>query len=249
MNKTLWEKHVASIPDSLWKQKKKKPAYEQGRRFGDWLERNTLVYDSCKVLDFGCHYGRVAVGLHDKCYEYIGIDVLPDAILACRNAFSGCDNMAFLHVDSANKIYNPNGKTLTRMQAIPVPSGSVSVALAISVMPHQESHEQAEHCFRELARVVGDHGKLIISWNGSPLDDDQWRKKFFQRDFVLYLYRKYHITVDYEVDNFNLETIDEVDLASKSVSTTHAGQTLLIGRKIPYEGHLNGEQGAKYDGY
>lgn len=229
MDRKEWDKHVASIPDRLWKRKKKEPAYEDGRRFGAWLGNNEFIFPGYKVLDFGCHYGRIAVGLHDKGVDYVGVDVLTHAIASCKVAFKNCKNMQFIHVDSYNKIYNPTAEG--QVELLPVLGNSIDLAIAISVFPHQGNRSEAEFHFAELARTVVDGGEIIVSWNGSPLDNSE-REKFFQRDFVMALYKDAGIEVTHEIDNFSLSTVHEYYFRNKKPSPIHAGQTLLIGRKI-----------------
>jgi SAM-dependent methyltransferase len=137
-------------------------------------ERN---YES--VLDFGCGCGRVARQLLQQKpppERYVGVDIHAGMIAwDNENLAPRHPGFSFKHHDVFAAGLNPGAdKPLTL--PLPVESGDISLAVAISVFTHL-LEEQAVHYLRELRRVLRDDGIFLGTFflfekDGYPMMQD-----------------------------------------------------------------------------
>ncbi|HUP48268.1 MAG TPA: class I SAM-dependent methyltransferase [Thermoanaerobaculia bacterium] len=120
---------------------------------------------STRLLDVGCGYGRLALGLLARSTvpaAYRGIDVDRHAITWCsRHVAPLEDNFTFLHLDLENSRYNPGGKRLGDGLRLPFPDRSFDIIYLFSVFSHMTPDHVAVY-LRELARLLED-GRVFLT--------------------------------------------------------------------------------------
>jgi SAM-dependent methyltransferase len=119
------------------------------------------------VLDVGCGYGRLAVGLlDDRSFTgtYLGFDILPRHVAWCANVITAADQrFAFRHLDLLNQRYNPTGTLDPSEATFPADDSSVDVCALFSVFTHLY-RPTVERYLGEIARVLRPDGTAATSW-------------------------------------------------------------------------------------
>jgi len=140
-----------------------------------------------RVLDIGCGSGRTARFLADSPHiaEYVGFDVVPEAVSWCRRfvtpATSG--RFRFEHLDARSLAYNPAGKIAATDVRFPVADRSVDLAIAASLFTHLLEPD-AMHYLTELSRVLVRGGIVVLSLHretspGLPFIGNEYRIDVF----------------------------------------------------------------------
>lgn len=119
-----------------------------------------------QVLDIGCGNGRVAGQLAPFLGAggggYIGFDISPGAIAACRRRFAGQPHMRFQHLDIWNGEYNPRGKVPEAATVFPIADASIDLAFATSVFTHMRLPAVRRY-LDEAARVLRPGGRFAFT--------------------------------------------------------------------------------------
>jgi SAM-dependent methyltransferase len=119
-----------------------------------------------RVLDIGCGNGRVAEQLSPLLAQgggrYVGFDLSPAGIRACRRRFAGQPHMAFEHLDVWNGEYNDDGRLAETEVVFPALDGSVDLAFATSVFTHMRMPGMRRY-LAEAARVLTPGGRLAFT--------------------------------------------------------------------------------------
>ena len=93
------------------------------------------------TLDVGCGEGRVSRELRGRGYDVHGFDASKTLVEEARRA-------------------DPDGRyDVARIDALPVEDGAAQLVVCVNVLPHIHDLESA---VRELARVLGPGGRLLI---------------------------------------------------------------------------------------
>jgi SAM-dependent methyltransferase len=138
-----------------------------GNELAGLLYSNGATPDST-VLDIGCGYGRLAIGLLGRPTPhrgpYIGFDILAPHTNWCRNNITPrAPGFRFEHLDAINDRYNPKGTLSPEELRFPVEARSVDVAAAFSVFTHLY-RATIEHYLDELRRVLRPGGVAVTTW-------------------------------------------------------------------------------------
>jgi SAM-dependent methyltransferase len=124
-----------------------------------------LTKDSA-LLDIGCGFGRLAIGVVDRVgelAEYRGVDVSAAAIAWCkRHIGRQHPTFTFTRLDVMNERYNPGGDAITAAFRLPLGDGSFDVAYAYSVFSHMELADIV-HYLSELRRVLRPGGAAFVT--------------------------------------------------------------------------------------
>ncbi|HEY7859270.1 MAG TPA: class I SAM-dependent methyltransferase [Candidatus Nanopelagicales bacterium] len=130
------------------------------------LARNGL-HDTSDVLDVGCGYGRLAVGLLDRqefTGTYLGFDILRRHIAWCSAVVTNVDpRFVFALLDVRNERYNPEGTLDPATTPFPAASASIEVCALFSVFTHLY-RSTVEHYLSEIARALRPGGVAVTTW-------------------------------------------------------------------------------------
>ena len=117
------------------------------------------------LLDIGCGFGRLAIGLLNTLdnISYIGVDVNNKAIEWCQKHIARqYPNFRFIHLDLQNKRYNPNGKLIDIQFRLPIESETIDIVYLYSVFSHMLQND-VRHYLHELNRVLVVNGNLFFT--------------------------------------------------------------------------------------
>lgn len=126
------------------------------------------LFEGDIVLDIGCGHGRMAMDLINTKVNYIGIDIIPEAIEWAKTAFSPWTNIWFRHIDIENKYYNPYGTIRPETFTTAASKDSIDVVLMLSVFTHMDSMAHVRSYFSEVRRILKKDGFFVCSWFTSP---------------------------------------------------------------------------------
>jgi SAM-dependent methyltransferase len=119
------------------------------------------------VLELGCGHGRTARGLLDYLRSpgrYVGIDVDSFRIEDAKGRLEArYPNFQFVWADVYNRQTNPSAATKAAAYRFPLDDNTFDVIYAASLFTHLLP-EEAEHYFREAARVLKPHGRCLFSF-------------------------------------------------------------------------------------
>jgi SAM-dependent methyltransferase len=120
-----------------------------------------------RVLDVGCGYGRLALGLiAERVHQgdYLGFDILERQIAWCSGTLTPIyPRLRFKHLDVHNPRYNPAGTLDAGQIRFPTGIGTVDVAAVFSVFTHLYRPTVA-HYLAELRRVLRPGAVAVTTW-------------------------------------------------------------------------------------
>ena len=129
------------------------------------VEHCGLTKDTA-MLDIGCGFGRLAIGVLDRVgdiRDYHGIDVSTAAIAWCRRHIGTAHpSFRFTRLDVRNDRYNPGGEEITRTFRLPLDDAAFDAAYAYSVFSHMELAD-IEQYLSELYRVLRPGGAAFVT--------------------------------------------------------------------------------------
>jgi SAM-dependent methyltransferase len=132
-----------------------------------------------QLLDIGCGNGRVADPLAGFLAEgggYLGFDISPAGIAACRRRFRGRSHMRFAHIDVWNGEYNADGRVAEADVVFPTPDASIDLAFATSVFTHMRMSGMRRY-LSETARVLKPGG--LLAFTAFALEPDRQASEVF----------------------------------------------------------------------
>lgn len=137
-----------------------------GRELTDLLFDHGLTTTGT-LLDIGCGYGRLSVGLLiDGRFRgrYHGFDVLKRHVLWCQKELTRYSSAyTFSHLDIRNDRYNPKGSIEPDEVNFPAKDSSMTTAALFSVFTHFY-REDIERYLAELSRVLKPGGHAVTTW-------------------------------------------------------------------------------------
>lgn len=136
------------------------------RAEADRLVTHCGLTTNSALLDIGCGFGRLAIGVLDRVGDiraYQGVDVSAAAIAWCRRHIGrGHPSFRFTRLDVRNERYNPGGEAITRAFRLPLDDAAFDVAYAYSVFSHMELAD-IERYLGELRRVLRPGGAAFVT--------------------------------------------------------------------------------------
>ena len=118
------------------------------------------------LLDIGCGFGRLAIGVLDRVGDiraYRGVDVSGAAVAWCvRHLGAGHPSFQFTRLHVRNERYNPDGAEITGAFRLPFEDATFDVAYAYSVFSHMELGD-IERYLAELKRVLRPGGCVFVT--------------------------------------------------------------------------------------
>jgi SAM-dependent methyltransferase len=136
-------------------------AKNEGRRL---IEHGRLQATE-RVLDVGCGFGRLPLGLLDAPFKlaYLGLDVNPTAITWCQHHITPIrPAFQFMRLNVKNDRYNPNGQPLDDQFHFPLPERSFDVIYLYSVFSHMVLPDVAIY-LKEFRRLLNQNGRLFFT--------------------------------------------------------------------------------------
>ncbi|OGF62952.1 MAG: hypothetical protein A2Y62_04755 [Candidatus Fischerbacteria bacterium RBG_13_37_8] len=130
------------------------------------LKNHLGFREGCAILDVGCGFGRLAIGLisayGDK-YQFHGIDVNRRAIDWCTKYItSKHPSFSFMHLDVRNERYNPLGSQSITDFFTMYKDQSFNIIYLYSVFTHIEK-EDVEVYLNEFRRLLTLGGKVFFT--------------------------------------------------------------------------------------
>lgn len=139
---------------------------ESARAEADRLVAHLGCSASSALLDIGCGFGRLAIGVLDRIGEparYCGVDVSEAAVAWCnRHVARAHPAFTFLRLDVRNERYNPGGAPLASTFRLPFDDDAFDVGYAYSVFSHMELVD-VERYLAELRRVLRTGGYAFVT--------------------------------------------------------------------------------------
>jgi SAM-dependent methyltransferase len=138
---------------------------QSARLEAERLVANFELTSDSRVLDVGCGYGRLAIGLLDVIgkISYVGIDINHQAIHWCKKYISKeHSDYEFIRLDVYNARYNPGGNIITEDFHFPFTNDQFDVLYLYSVFSHMMPEDIAIY-LKELHRVLAKDGHAFFT--------------------------------------------------------------------------------------
>lgn len=146
--------------------------------FVAYLKLLCNVSSSSRVLDVGCGFGLVALGLEEFLAppgKYVGTDINRACIRWAQSAISKRrPNFQFDHLDISNAAYNPKGKLSSESVTLPYEDSSFDCIILKSVFTHLRPNE-VQNYLGEISRLLTPGGVCLATF--FLLNEEQDRLK------------------------------------------------------------------------
>lgn len=117
-----------------------------------------------RLLDVGCGYGRLAIGLRHTGFAgtYVGFDILARHVKWCRRNLAD-ESYLFRHLDVRNDRYNPTGTVEPTSATFPAATERFDGCALFSVFTHMYPDNVAQY-LAEIHRVLRPGGWAATTW-------------------------------------------------------------------------------------
>jgi SAM-dependent methyltransferase len=159
---------VLSVPSKLYRGNLRKDEEEylaSARWLLDWLPgvvgRDDLA--DVRMLDIGCgtKFTQVILGDGLPLARYAGVDVHQPLVDHLSEQVRD-PRFSFHHMDTHNRMYNPDGERLTAESRLPLGEERFDLICLFSVFTHLEPHDYP-NMLRMLRHQVAENGSLVYS--------------------------------------------------------------------------------------
>lgn len=139
---------------------------QSARSEADRLVARLRLNTESSLLDIGCGFGRLAIGIVDRLGDirrYDGVDVSAAAIEWCgRHIGRRHGSFRFTRLHVGNERYNPGGEAITAAYRLPFEDAAFDIAYAYSVFSHMELPD-VEQYLAELHRLLRPGGAAFVT--------------------------------------------------------------------------------------
>lgn len=148
----------------------KEKTYDTGVQMAQFIYDSNLVWHGCRLLDLGSGNGRLAMGLTHVAPDifYRGIDIIPQCVDFCKDAFRHYPNFDFHYLPVRNGRYYANNPIDPTKAVFPFSGKSFDVVIAFSVFSHIAPILGAKRYVDEVYRVLMPGGLFLSTWFPDP---------------------------------------------------------------------------------
>lgn len=118
-----------------------------------------------RLLEVGCGYGRLPIGLLRVVGEldYLGVDVHRGSVDWCRRHLGAAHpSFRFAWIDAESARYNPGGRAIDAGFRFDLPDAGIDLVYLYSVFSHM-TEEPVRAYLREFARVLAPAGSVFFT--------------------------------------------------------------------------------------
>ena len=122
--------------------------------------KNLKITTKSCVLDIGCGWGRLALGIIDTVgdVDYLGVDVMQRSIEECRTIEEEHPSFKFKHLNVCNARYNPTGDKITQLQF----NKKFDIIYLCSVFTHM-TEEDMRIYLRDFPQMLKKEGRIFFT--------------------------------------------------------------------------------------
>lgn len=128
----------------------------------NFLNRNNLINEKSKILDFGCGQGRLLNTLkftNTAFSYYVGLDTSRKSINWCKKHLTYSTSISFIHLPANNARYNPEEK---KLKLLPYENGVFDLIFVNSVFSHMLTGD-INFYLQEFSRILKHEGKVYLT--------------------------------------------------------------------------------------
>jgi SAM-dependent methyltransferase len=177
----------------------------------EWLAGN--LAPECRILDYGCGYGRVMALLYKEGYrQLVGVDASEAMIERARTLYP---HLSFVQIDPPD---------------VPLPHVSLDAAILFAVLTCIPGDEDQQALLKELGRVVRPGGFLYISdyWIQT---DDRSRERYALYDGQYSTYGIFDVAEGAAVRHHSREWIESLLAPWEQMAMTDIKVTTMNGHE------------------
>lgn len=147
------------------------------------LKRHAGLRNDSRVVDIGCGWGLLALGLVNVIEvpgSYLGLDIQTEAIRWAKEHIALLNKtFSFTHLDIASSLYNPAGAVSQADVHLPIKSDSVDLVVFSSVFTHMR-REGVEQYLKESERILHKGGVVAFSYFHSSFfgENEDYKVRF-----------------------------------------------------------------------
>ncbi|GAB4369230.1 MAG: hypothetical protein Kow0042_10840 [Calditrichia bacterium] len=183
----------------------------------DRLIKYAGMNSNSRVLDVGCGYGRLPLGIINRLGEialYQGVDVDRNAIQWCKKYIErNHPNYKFLKIDVKNPRYNPKGKLNSSAFRFPFDDDSFDIIFLFSVFSHMVIEDIQKYLI-EFNRLLSPKGKIFLTAfveenvPDMSINPEGYRREKWKGPLHCVRYNKNYLEAAFSESGFVIERFD-----------------------------------------
>jgi cyclopropane fatty-acyl-phospholipid synthase-like methyltransferase len=123
--------------------------------FAQKLLDNQYIQSGQRILDFGCGWGSLANELKGKVTFYLGLDISPSCINACKEKLAGVNHFHFDVIESTDQRAGLEKVFHNREQ--------FDLVIILSVIQYFSDVTKVEDLLTEMKNLIPEKGKIILA--------------------------------------------------------------------------------------